>query len=135
MTLCVFQYKNSGCSLQQKVTGTLSMLNLILESQVVKRRGHIINSQLMEEEQCHESHHIVDYLKITYKNGTLECTLWLVWQRIYILFASLKLIVKLVCSPSAFGRYLAAVEWKESRRKGKTRYMGREKEQRSMLAS
>lgn len=43
------------------------MLDSILESQVVKRRDHIINSELMKGEQCHELHQTVDFLKIAYK--------------------------------------------------------------------
>lgn len=39
------------------------MLDSIPESQVVKRIDHIINSELMKGEQCHESHQTVDPLK------------------------------------------------------------------------
>lgn len=61
-----------------------------------KRRGHIINSELIERERCHESCQTVDHFKIAYKTGFgMHCLTF--WQRIYILFALLKPIIKLVC--------------------------------------
>lgn len=63
----MFQYNNDGSPPQQREAGPLRMLDSIPESQVVKRRGHIINSELMEGEQCHESHQTVDLYKIAYK--------------------------------------------------------------------
>ena len=50
-------------------TGPLKMLDSIRKSQLVKRRGHIINCELMEGEQCHESCQTVDHLKTAYKTG------------------------------------------------------------------
>lgn len=41
--LCVFQYNNGGCPPQQREASTLRMLVSVPESQVVKRRGRIIN--------------------------------------------------------------------------------------------
>lgn len=82
------------------------MLDSIWKSQAVKRRGDIINSELMEGEQCHESHQTVDHLKTAYKTG--------LWNALYDFFSGgfksylLKLVVKLVCIPSAFEGCLVA---------------------------
>lgn len=45
------------------------MLGSIWKSQVMKRRGLIINSELMEGEQCHESYQTVDHFKTPSKAG------------------------------------------------------------------
>lgn len=64
------------------------MLDSIRESQVVKRRGHIINSELIEGEQCHVSCQTVDHFKIAYKTG--------LWNALYDFLAK---DLHLICFP------------------------------------
>lgn len=78
---------------------------------MVKRRGHVINSELIEGEQCHESHQTVDHFKIAYKTGLWNAPYDFFGQGFTSLFALLKLIVKLVCILAALERCLAASEW------------------------
>lgn len=63
------QCNNGGCGPQQREAGHLRTLDSTPESQAVKRRHRIINSELMEVEQCHESYQTADLLKTAYKLG------------------------------------------------------------------
>jgi hypothetical protein len=74
----------------------------------MKGRGHTISSGLVEGGWCRESHTKGMIVLKQHMKQALESTRWSHGQKIYILFALLKLIARLVCIPSAFERRLPA---------------------------
>lgn len=83
-------------------------LYTILEAEERGRRGHIITSDFVGERRHHESHTKGTIVLKLHIKWALESTRWPHGQKIYILFALLNLIAKLVCIPSAFERHLPA---------------------------